>query len=265
VDTLTSIEPENKYQRLRHQTLVKPDWLPPGLWSELDELREEHHQLIEERKRTQAEAVAVRQRFEEEDRQRQEAYRRGKQAKVTPRHEREDAIEDAKAKAGAAMDNLEEFLDEAVQTIQRKQGDWLEDLRRAELLADEKREEAMRLLAEADQLLAETKRNRLWVTRTAEDGTMGHISYREMGVAPSRQAADFKTVLRTAGGDAPYEDMDFNELGDDELQVFVEKATVQEVVDKAAPGSGLAKRLLAAEEAATGGDPRKGVVEGLAS
>jgi hypothetical protein len=50
---------------------------------------------------------------------------------------------------------------------------------------------------------------------------------------------------------------------DDELEAFVKEAKVTEVVDAAGGDAAFAQRLLEAENAATGNDPRKGVAEGL--
>lgn len=52
---------------------------------------------------------------------------------------------------------------------------------------------------------------------------------------------------------------------DEELEAFAKDAKVGEVVEAAGEDATLAQRLLAAENAATGNDPRKGVSEGLAA
>ena len=51
---------------------------------------------------------------------------------------------------------------------------------------------------------------------------------------------------------------------DEELEAFVKDAKVPEVVEAAGEDVAFAQRLLEAENAATGNDPRKGVAEGLA-
>lgn len=60
---------------------------------------------------------------------------------------------------------------------------------------------------------------------------------------------------------------DLTELGEDELALWIEDQhpTVSEVVDAAGGDPEVAKRLLAAENSASGQDPRKGVVDGLAA
>jgi hypothetical protein len=52
---------------------------------------------------------------------------------------------------------------------------------------------------------------------------------------------------------------------DEELEAFVKDANVKEVVAAAGDDTDFAHRLLAAENDATGNDPRKGVAEGLAA
>jgi hypothetical protein len=61
--------------------------------------------------------------------------------------------------------------------------------------------------------------------------------------------------------------LDLDSASDAELAEWIEndKPTVQEVVDAADGDPELADRLLDAENSATGNDPRKGVVEGLAA
>lgn len=56
-------------------------------------------------------------------------------------------------------------------------------------------------------------------------------------------------------------------MDDEELVTWIEEndPTVQDVVDASAGNGALAQRLLDAETSATGGDPRKGVVKGLAA
>src|SRR5690349_4500350 len=52
---------------------------------------------------------------------------------------------------------------------------------------------------------------------------------------------------------------------DEELEAFAKGAKVSEVVEAANGDAAFAQRLLEAENAATGNDPRKGVAEGLAA
>lgn len=52
---------------------------------------------------------------------------------------------------------------------------------------------------------------------------------------------------------------------DEQLVAFVKEANVPEVVDAAAGDTGMAQRLLQAENVATGNDPRATVVSGLAA
>jgi hypothetical protein len=54
------------------------------------------------------------------------------------------------------------------------------------------------------------------------------------------------------------------ESTDEELEAFVKDAKISKVVEAAGQDAEFAKRLLEAENAATGNDPRKGVVAGLA-
>lgn len=55
------------------------------------------------------------------------------------------------------------------------------------------------------------------------------------------------------------------EMDDQELMDWVKEVTIPEVLDAAADQPAVASRLLEAENAATGNDPRKGVVEALSA
>lgn len=73
-------------------------------------------------------------------------------------------------------------------------------------------------------------------------------------------------AFEVEGADAPEAEKTLAEYDDPELIEWVEEnqPTVQEVIDASGGDADLAKRLLSAEESATGGHPRKTLVEGLA-
>lgn len=67
------------------------------------------------------------------------------------------------------------------------------------------------------------------------------------------------------GGEEPPATINPSDMGDDELVAWITEArpVVSVVVDAAGNDPEEAMRLQIAEEAATGGEPRKGVIEGL--
>jgi len=172
-------------------TLSREDWLPAeSPWPELDELRERHVRLLHERQALAEQRGDLREGFEEEDQRRSDvmkaAYTAGEDPataelpEATPPEDREAAIAEINEKLKAINQALEDFLNEAIATIQAREGEWLIDLAARGQVASEKREEAARLLAEAAGVEDGLTRTMAWVERTARDRTRMHFPFADM-------------------------------------------------------------------------------------
>ena len=174
------------------------DWLPEGLWPELDELRTRHHELLEQWQAAISAVADLHQRFEDEDEGRVQAYVDGKQPKVTGEPERVGMLAEAKAKLEAARRQLEAFLAEAVETIQKHEDEWQAELDARGAAAAEKRQEAARLLAEADQAVGEVTRTRRWLQRSTYPSGSRHISHDALSVPLPPPPPDLAAIGRHA-------------------------------------------------------------------
>jgi hypothetical protein len=145
--------------------LRRPDWLPEGLFPELDELREEH---LEHLNSGAGEKVQeLRDTYEAEDAARAEALRLGRDAPaVTPAAERQDALGEAEAEREAAVARFRDFLDRAVERLHALEPEWREQFREKTAEANRKREEAAALLAAAERETEKVARLELWLDRT---------------------------------------------------------------------------------------------------
>lgn len=161
--------------------LGKSDWLPPGLWPELDEIRDRHEEAVARLAEAKSRENALRFRLEREDKARVDAYKTGAEApEMTSPAEREAQTRDAKARVEGADARLAETVEQAVALIEANAAEWLADLVRREREAEEGREEAARLLAEADRVSAEVARIDRWLRRATGEAPLGHISYRNL-------------------------------------------------------------------------------------
>lgn len=148
----------------------RSDWLPSGLWPELDELRAEHGEWLEAVREAGNEQIRLREQFKDEDEALNRAVAAGTEPpEVTPGAERDATLKMAVAKSKAERDRLGEFLARALETIADKEPEWRNDLARLDIEAEAKREEARRLLADADRKAGEVLRTRRWVQRTAKE------------------------------------------------------------------------------------------------
>lgn len=170
-------------------TLAEPGWLPVGTgWDGLDELAEEHRRLITARSGVTQERTALLARYEEEDRAHNEALRQGFRRggdgalpEVTAAEDRRAAMLAVEQRHQAANDALDEFLTEAVEAIESRADGWLDTLAERRSGALRQREEAARLLAEAEE---EEMRLRIlegWITRNA-----GRDMRPSMRITPTR-------------------------------------------------------------------------------
>lgn len=109
---------------LNDQVLTKKDWLPAGVFPELDELREEHHELVAELDNAAHLSHRLRKRYEQEDEARQEAAVAGEDPPpVTGSADRKDALEDVRVLIQARIDRLAAFVERAIGVINEKYGE----------------------------------------------------------------------------------------------------------------------------------------------
>ncbi len=90
--------------------LNKPDWLPEGLWDELDELCAEHGTFIHARETATNALHELQRRFEGEDK----SLSAGESEEFTPKADRDDALKAARAKVDSTTAELQAFLRRAI-------------------------------------------------------------------------------------------------------------------------------------------------------
>lgn len=180
--------------------MAKADWLPAGLWPELNEIRDQHEGAVARLAEAKSRENLLRSRLEREDKARVDAYKTGAEApEMTPPAEREAQTRDAKARVEGAEARLAETVEEAVALIESNAAKWLVDLARREEAAEDSREEAARLLAEADRASAEVARIDRWVRRTTGDAPLGHISYKNLPLpSPDRHVREAEAARMEA-------------------------------------------------------------------
>lgn len=105
--------------------------------------------------------------------------------------------------------------------------------------------------------------------RYTDDGVEKHAFQGETVDLPADEAKRGDSIGAFVTDTDPVEESTFDpgSASDDELREWIEndKPTAQQVLDVANDNPELASRLLAAENAATGNDPRKTVIAGLES
>jgi hypothetical protein len=173
-----------------HPVVTKPGWLPAGLWPELDERRDQHEEAVKQVAEATTAAQAIGDKFRAEDEARIEAYKTGMEAPtMTDPAERERMTAEARARFKAAQEALAEAVADAVDTLETNGAEWIADVTRRTDEAEDKKAAAARLLAEADQLVAESDRLRLWLARSSgidqRLARLGHISLDSLPL-PSR-------------------------------------------------------------------------------
>jgi hypothetical protein len=156
-------------------------WLPAGLWDELDQVRDRH---LKVRSRVLAELRTLRgleSKFAKEDRdydaRLRDAHRTGDPGKVKDRRtavEKRTAQRDAvERRLWAGVTVLAEVADEAIAVIRERENEWLGDLRVRLAEAEDKRGEAERLVAAARREEWRIQRLGQWVMAAADDGPFG--------------------------------------------------------------------------------------------
>jgi hypothetical protein len=186
--------------------LLMRDWLPPeDEWPELAELRTEHERLLDARTEAWEAAGELTGRFSAEDEARSEemkvALREGREpdeVPVTSGEQRADESREAIALWDSATEVLVEFLQEATDEIADRAPELYAQLGQEEREAEAKREEARRMLAEADRRVAGITRKRHWLDRGSGASKLGHYPYEQMPIPEAPAPTDLESVL--AGG-----------------------------------------------------------------
>lgn len=185
--------------------LLKEDWLPgegETPWPELEELRETHQRLLGERSRTSQAIFELRRQFEHEDEQRHrtlaDSYLKDEKVKlppVTPDEKRETGLREAFAQAEAAADAFGEFCAQALDLLTEKQERWNRDLdkHRQEALAE--KQEALKLVAEADAKAREYDRLRGWLVYAASGNSGRGINWGALETPPAEQPIELRPGL----------------------------------------------------------------------
>jgi hypothetical protein len=171
----------------------RADWLPENSgWPELDALHEQHVRLLAQVAQTSTAAANVHRRHEAEDEHRKNAltaaYRDGtevaKLPQPTPPEQRQAELAAATEQGEAAIDALEEFIGQALTTLAAHRDEWFDQLDERVAAGEQKRQEARRLVAEADAAAGELHRMGHWLDRQT-GGTLGPIPYSELVPRPA--------------------------------------------------------------------------------
>lgn len=186
-----------------NRALLHPGWLPPeDVWPELGELREEHLRLLAAREQAVIEAVEVQHRHEAEDADRSTEIKTAlldgdglADAEGTPSDERSADLTEARLRVEAATDALVEFLTMALAEVTERAPDWYARLDAHAAEVEAKREEARRLLAEADQNVGGVQRMRHWLDRESGKSPLGHYPFDQMPVPQPSHEPDLLQVL----------------------------------------------------------------------
>ena len=157
------------------------NWLPDGLWPELDQLRAEQLRVREQVVTELTAREALQARFRAEDKQHEErlrqAHREGRPDSV---EDRRTAVEQRQAERKAIEENLwagvivlAEVAEQVIELVREREDDWLAGLRVQLEPAREKRREAERLFAEAKAEEWQLHQLGQWLQITSEDGPLG--------------------------------------------------------------------------------------------
>jgi hypothetical protein len=189
--------------------LLRDDWLPPGTgWRDLEKLREEHVRLLRQKETAAEAARSIKLRIEAEDEQHAEAlrsaFREGSSLENIPERvhgeEREAELRCARDRVTAAYEAFEEFVESAVALIREQSPVWLRDLEAQEAKAEEKREEARRLVAAADVAVGEIHRMRSWLGRNSDTRLGRLIHFSALTAPPPSREPDLANILGVLSG-----------------------------------------------------------------
>jgi hypothetical protein len=192
-----------------YPALMDRGWLPAETeWPEFTELRDEHHRLLDACDRTIRIATEANARFRVEDERLEaemaDALAKGRKEKrnlpLTPPEARRKEQSDNRKRINVTITALVEFLERAIKEIKERAPDLYEQLAAEDAVAEQKREKAARLLAEAEQVVAGVQRKRMWLNRESGATSMPHYPFEQMAVPLPEEKVDLEAAL--AGGSA---------------------------------------------------------------
>lgn len=174
--------------------LFDKGWLPEGLFPELDELREEHHRILDES--VTPSSSELKEGYAAEDTARQEALNAGEEPPpVTGSAERQDAIKDAEAQSRAKVARLAAFVERAIEVIKEKGGEnpefpdepglklseWRQTFVSSRSEVEVEVEAAKAALAKAERRAAYIDQIETWLNRTVKPRGGRYIEAPEFG------------------------------------------------------------------------------------
>lgn len=179
------------------QALLEGDWLLEGVFPEMDELHAEHRKVLDEALAARDEAGKLRQGFGEEDEAREAALAEGKEPPPrTGSADRQDALEDARARMWAAWDRVAVFVTRAQEVIKEKAGErpefpdepgvrlspWRQELASERAAAAEEVEKARRAMLKAERDAANVDQVELWLDRLVKPRGGRYMPAPQLGV-----------------------------------------------------------------------------------
>ncbi len=184
------------------------NWLPEGLWPELDELRAEQLRVRNQIAAELAALDAVNTRFRDEDRQHERQLRQAQrdgtpwvgQGRPHPARATASGTRRSEERLWAGVMVFGEVADAVIELVREREDEWLADLRGRLEPAQEKRREAERLLAEAKADEWQLHQLGQWVQITSEDGAFG----RQPAPAASEPPALFSAELLRSSLEVPW-------------------------------------------------------------
>jgi hypothetical protein len=189
-------------------TFTRPTWLPESSpWPELDKLHADHVRLLEARQQAAQAVSAVRQRHEREDEARREALtaaiREGRDAdelpSATSAEQRDAEVREAMQNWDAATHALAALIKETLAALNEHARAWLDDVGSHVAEARQRREEAQRVLDEADEAVRKLGVLDLWLRRSTGRHNRGHYPFGEMAVPPADLPPDLGNILGYIG------------------------------------------------------------------
>lgn len=187
---------------LRNQpALMAKGWLAEGVFPELDELREEHHALLDEVSEKVSACVAQDEAYEAEDANRAAALAEGEApAPVTGSAERQDALGTLNAERVAALGRLAAFVERAKEIIRDQAGErptfpdnpgahlrpWRQQLAATKAEAADEVEQAKEALRKAERMEADAVQIERYLDRLVRPKGGRFDSAPELGRFPTR-------------------------------------------------------------------------------
>jgi hypothetical protein len=188
------------------RALTMPEWLPTeDVAPELAELREQHLRLLAAQKDAAKTGGDLRRAYEGEDERYQQALQSAATTgsdlgsvvnEATPPEVRTERLREADQRLAATNDALLAFCLRAVEEVKERAPELYSALAARVDAAEAKRDEARRLLEEADLAVRATMPLRNWLDRTTGRTTMvGHYPFGMMEIPPAPEQIDWAGVL----------------------------------------------------------------------